>query len=307
MNTFISKLYKSQEGKHTLHNLYRKYMLEMRAPVRERMVETRFGLTHISMYGNPSGKPVLTFYGKNAINPLAVSPLVRGLDMHRFQLIVPDPVNCIGFSDETKSQLSDREYGEWAAQVATALELPCVAVIGYSFGAAIALRLCMMAPSRIERLLLFTPSRIMKSPTLKWTKLARFVEKEDETMLKSALLKTLTPLTISPHDMLTEMMLAILLHACIRKEKRKPLRNRACKKMSFPVYLVAEKSDSLFPGHKLIKKAKKKFPRGITHLTSTGAHYGFFDDEAVEKLTASFDAMSAFLSDDIINLHPDHA
>ncbi|MDR1601314.1 MAG: alpha/beta hydrolase [Tannerella sp.] len=291
------KTCKSREGRNILHNLYRKYLAVIDVPVTEQMVETRFGDTHVALYGNPAGKPVLMFYGKNAINPLVASPFIRGLDMSRLRLIVPDPPGCIGFSAETKSPLSDREHGEWAVQVMDALELPCVAVLGYSFGAMMALQLCMLSLLRVERLLLVTPSCILRTPAPKISKLMRPAGKDRQSLTDQTVRKMLAPVMPFPHDGLTEMARMIMLHAKTGKEGTKPVRRSKLKKLNAPVYVVAEESDYLFPGRKLVKRANKIFPHiGSVHLLSTGSHCGLFYEENAGDLKNCFDSLSAFLA-----------
>jgi len=295
--TFASEIYKSQEGRHLLHNMYRKYLIAIDVPVTERMVETRFGDTHITLYGNPAGNPVLAFYGKNAINPLIMRPFIRGLDMNRIQLIVPDPIGCVGFSAEGKTILSDREHGEWGIQVMNALELSHVAVLGYSFGAMTALQLCMTSLLSINRLLLVTPSSILRTPSSRILKLTHPAKKDKQLITDQLIRKTLLPVMPFSNDDLTEMTRMILLHAKIKKEGKKPVRKNKFKKLNAPVYVVAEESDYLFPGRKLIRKAKKIFHQPIdAQLLSMGSHYEFFNDEAAENLKEYFDAMSAFLT-----------
>lgn len=295
--TFASEVYKSQEGKHLLHNLYRKYLIAIDVPVTERVVETRFGDTHITLYGNPEGNPVLAFYGKNAINPLIMRPFIRGLDLNRIQLIVPDPIGCAGFSAEGKSILSDREHGEWGIQVMRALELSCVAVLGYSFGAMMALQLCMTSLLSIERLLLVTPSSILRTPSSRISKLIHLAKKDEQSLTDQLIGKALSPVMPFPNDDLTEMTRMILLHAKIKQEGKKPVRKSKFKKLKAPVYVVAEESDYLFPGRKLIKKAKEIFHQSNdSQLLSMGSHCGFFNDETAANLKESFDAMSAFLT-----------
>ncbi|MDR1330478.1 MAG: alpha/beta hydrolase [Tannerella sp.] len=299
MEKFASKVYRSREGRHLLHNLYRKRLTAVGVPVTERMVTTRFGHTHVVLYGNPAGRPVLMFYGKNAINPVVASPFLRGLDMKRILLIVPDPAGCVGFSTEEKAPASDREHGEWACQVMDALELPRAVVLGYSFGAMMALQLCVSSVLRVERLLLVTPSCILRTPASRVSRLTRLAGKDGQTLTDRLVAKTLAPLMPFPHDGLIEMTRMILLHSEIKKEGRTPVRKSKLKKLNAPVYVVAEESDCLFPGQKVIGRAKKIFPQlGGTRLLTTGSHYGFFRDEASESVEECFAAMSAFLTGD---------
>jgi pimeloyl-ACP methyl ester carboxylesterase len=293
---YESEVYASKEGRHILHNLYRTCLIETACPVSEQMVETRFGDTHVTLYGHPEGIPVLVFYGEWAINPLAVRPLVNGLNPDKIRLIVPDPVGQAGFSAETRLSLSKNEYGEWACQVMDGLALPVVTVLGYSFGADIALQLCATSLLRVERLLLVLPSGFVNVPA---SRTARFVQlaKKGVNVTDEDVKKALAPLLPFPQEELTETVRLLALHAKIEKRRLKRFKKKAFQKLNAPVYVIAEKSDELFPGEKVIKQARKIIPHigGARLLDSGGGHYTLFNPEANEERTECFAAMSNFI------------
>ncbi|MDR1406686.1 MAG: alpha/beta hydrolase [Tannerella sp.] len=300
MEKFASKVYGSQEGRHALHGLYRKYLAAVGVPLTERMAPTRFGLTHVVLYGNPAGRPVLMFGGMNALNPVIAAPFLRGLDMNRILLIVPDPTGSVGFSAEETAPVSGRETGEWVCQLMDALELSCVAVLGYSFGATTALQFCVSSVLRVERLLLVMPSGILRTPSSKLSKLRRLAGKNEQSLTDRLVARALVPLMPFPNDTLSGMTRMLLLHSRIKKEGRKPVRKSKLRKLNAPVCVVAEKSDVLFPGQKVAGRAKKIFPQlAEVRLLTTGAHYGLFREDTSEGVEECFAAMSAFLDGEL--------
>jgi pimeloyl-ACP methyl ester carboxylesterase len=293
---YESEVYHSKEGRHILHNLYRKLLIALDdVPVAERMVKTSFGDTHVMLYGHPSGKPVLVFYGEYALNPLAVRPLVRGLDLNRMWLIVPDPVGQVGFSSEKRLSFSNEEYGEWACQVMDGLELPAAAVLGYSFGAGIALQLCETSVLRIERLLLVMPSGFTNVSTAEITRLLRQVQQHN-VLTEGAVKKALQPVLPFPQEEVTNTVRMLFLHAKAERKAVKCFNRKSLRKLNAPVCVITEKSDILFPGKDVIKRAQETIPYlKDSHLLSTGgSHCCLFHPEAAE-ITDCFGVMSDFI------------
>jgi pimeloyl-ACP methyl ester carboxylesterase len=294
MEKYNSDAYKSKESRRLLHDLYRKHLLAMNVPVVERMVETRFGDTHVVFYGHPDGKPVLTFYGEYGINPLAVRPLAHGLNLKEIRLIVPDPLGTIGFSAEKRIS-SFKNYGEWACQIMNALELPDAAVMGYSFGASIALQLCITSLLRVERLLLVMPSGIRSVSSSRVSKLIYPAFKNEQFVTDTMVKKALSPVLPFQQDELIEAAKMIYFHAKIQKKGQKRVKKKSIKKYKSPVYVVAEKSDYLFSGEAVLKRAGKIIPclRGSILLTM-GSHCGLYKEND-ENVAEYFRVMSDFL------------
>ncbi|MDR0347904.1 MAG: alpha/beta hydrolase [Tannerella sp.] len=294
---YKSDVYKSREGRHLLHNLYRKHLQAIHVPVRERMIETYLGDTHVSLYGNPSGKPVLTFYGGYAINPLAVRPFTEHLPLDKIQLIVPDPPGQVGFSSERKLSFPKHEYGEWASQVMDGLELQTTAVLGYSFGGSIALQLCLWSVLRVECLLLVLPSGIADASPHRIAKLVKPSTLKNENQITDEVVKkALTKIVPFQHDELIEAARTLFAHAQFEKIKRWNVKKNEIRKLNVPVYLIAEKSDYLFPGKAVRKQARRIIPRlEGQRLLTLGSHCGLYKNEPDEELNEAYAAMSEFL------------
>ncbi|MDR1747347.1 MAG: alpha/beta hydrolase [Tannerella sp.] len=276
---YNSDVYKSVEGRHLLHELYRKLLMETDVPVAETMVETTFGDTHVTLFGNPEGKPVMTFYGENVIGTLLLRPFLHGLDLKRIRLVVPDPPGCIGFSTGQRISSSQNDYGKWICQVMDRLGIMQSPVFGYSFGAGIALQLCRTSILRIERLLLVAPSGIISPLSQRIARLLSPAHKEAAAITDDLIKTTLASFIPFPPDDLIAAAKLIYTHANITKPSGKTYGYNVLHKLNAPVYIVAEKSDGLFPGEKLLKLAKKRFPRvSKTFLFNAGSQLSLLGD-----------------------------
>ena len=296
MKGFKSELYRSVESRHILHNLYRKQMIATHVSLTERMVETGFGDTHVVFYGNPQGIPVLFFAGENVLMPLAIRPFTQGLDLEKILLIAPDLPGHIGFSTERKLSFAKNEYGAWACEVMNALDLPAAPVIGYSFGGSLALQLCKKSLLRVERLLLVLPAGIVNTPVSKMNRLFAPAAKKPKEPADDEIREALQPVLHFQQPALTDALKMIVTHSLVEKTGFDKLSRKDIHKYKSPVFVVGEKSDWLFPGNDVIKRACKIFPNMYgTRLLSLGSHCGLFNDEKEDDLKECFEAMTHFI------------
>ena len=295
MESYKSKVYRSIESRHVLHSLYRMQMIAANVPLTERMIETRFGDTHLVFYGNPQGIPVLFFGGENVLMPLAIRPFVQGLDLEKILLIAPDLPGHIGFSTERKLSFAKDEYGEWACEVMDALDLHAVPVVGYSFGGHLALQLCKKMLLRVDRLLLVFPSGIVNTPVSKINRLFSPSAKKPKEPTDDEIRETLQPVLHFEQKELVEALKMIVTHSLVKKTGFDKLSRKDVHKFKSPVFVVGEKSDWLFPGDKIIKYARKIFPNLYgTRLLASGSHCGLFNGED-NDLKDCFEAMTNFI------------
>lgn len=297
-----TEVYKSAEGRRLLHDLYRKHLLALDVPLSEQMVETSFGDTHVMYYGSPAGMLVLCFGGAWVTNPLVMRPFIEGLDLEHIRMVVPDVPGGIGFSAERQLDASKGEYGQWAFQVMDTLGIRECPVLGYSFGANIALQLCKEAVLCIRRLLLVQPAGFTKGALSKIEKLMRMADKEEKQLTEEMLKRNLTPVLSFEHDDLIEMTKMLFLHAKVAKGDWKELRKKDLHKFRAPVGLVADKSDYLFPGEEVMKRARKIIPfLEMSNLTHLDGHCGLFkNSEHTREVMAS---INDFLLRDITDAH----
>jgi pimeloyl-ACP methyl ester carboxylesterase len=139
--------------------LYAEATNALGVPVESRSIQTRYGETHVLVIGAARDAPAaVVFHGGNFLNPYSLAWMLPALT--RFRVFAPDTVGHPGLSDQRRLSARDDSYGQWAADVLSALQLDQASIIGTSYGGGIALRLCEVAPQRIERLILHVPSSI---------------------------------------------------------------------------------------------------------------------------------------------------
>lgn len=296
MERYNSDIYRSKDGRHLLHNLYRKHLMALPVPIREQMIETEYGDTHVVFYGNPVGKPVLVFYGELMLNPLSVLPFVTQLDLNRIQLVVPDPPGTAGFSSGRKLLTEKNEFGKWGCQLIDALDVPCMAVLGYSMGGRMALDLAVTSLLRVERLLLVLPSGILSTSALKIAKLIPAAAKKSKIPSSDEVRAVLNPILNFDYADLSEAARVLLAYTRLEVKNISKFRKRELESLHTPVFLVAEKGDYLFPGEAVLDRARKTLPQLVgSQLLSMGSHSGFFKANPAPDVLESFQAMTNFI------------
>ncbi len=280
MARYASEVYKSAESEKLLKALYQKHLEKISVPYAELTIDTRFGATHIVRYGYPDGIPVLGFHGGNSTNPYSLRPFTQYADLNAINFIVPDTIGNIGLSADRRLSHRSLDYGKWAADVCDALSLDRIAVFGGSYGAGIALRFAAFAPQRITRMMLMVPSGIANASPIQMMRIAlptvAFMIKPGDNRHLARAVRPLMPVY---DEEFLEMTRAAVLHT--RFEMVMP-RNATAKELnalSAPVYIIAEKHDLLFPGEKVIARAKHIFLNlAGTMLLETGGHGAFLHD-----------------------------
>lgn len=296
MNKYKSDVYKSPQAEKLLKDLYVRQLASIPVSYTEETVDTRFGRTHIVIYGNPNGKPVLGFHGGNSTNPYSLRAFVKHVDMEKIRFIVPDTIGNIGFSEDRRVSSSNEDYGKWACDILDSLGYEKIAVFGGSYGGGIALRLATVAPKRIEKLMLIIPSGIANANPLKMMYLAiptvgYMLRPTSDEKLKKAVMR------MSPkvNDDFLEMMKYAILYSKFEMVMPRNAKRTELEGLTAPVYVMAEKYDYLFPGDAVIKRSKEVFTNLVgTELLNFGGHGVFLLDE--DTHFKIYDTITDFLS-----------
>ena len=155
-------IYRSPEGEAEIHALYDQQLARLALPYESRMVNTRFGNTHVLALGPTSAPPVVVLQGGNTTSPLTlgwIRPLVES-----YRLYAPDTIGHPGKSAPVRLSPRDESYGRWLVDVLEALDLQQPPLLGGSYGAGILLRAAAYAPERIGKAALFIPSGLVSIP-----------------------------------------------------------------------------------------------------------------------------------------------
>jgi pimeloyl-ACP methyl ester carboxylesterase len=296
---YYSQVYKSAEGEKLLKALYHKHLKQITVPYSELFVDTRFGATHIIKYGNPDGIPVLGFHGGNCTNPYSLRPFTRYVDLKKICFIVPDTIGNIGFSSDNHLSSRTLDYGKWASDICDALCYDRIAVFGGSYGAGIALRFAAFASERITRMMLMVPSGIANASPIHMLKIGlptiAYMRKPADMKKLAHAVRLLMP---NYDEEFLEMTDAALQHTKFEMTMPRNAKHKELKQLSAPIYVIAEKYDLLFPGEKVLARAKRIFPNLVgTMLLQTGGHGAFLHDDG--ERSSFYDVINTFYIENV--------
>jgi pimeloyl-ACP methyl ester carboxylesterase len=284
-------IYKSAEGEAIILNLYDRFQKSLGVIFEDRMVDTRFGDTHVLVTGPEQGPPVVITHGGNSISPQGLRGLLPLLEQRRYRVYAPDTIGHPGKSAQVRLSARDQSYGRWLNDVLDGLGLDSAAFIGGSFGAGILLRLAAYAPRRITKLALFVPSGIVPVP------LTSMVFR----ITLPYLLYTLHPsrqrlysavrwMGSEIDDDVLQLIESVFQHVRVAAEMPRPTDKAELANFTAPTLVIAAEKDAMFPGEAVTKRAKEIFSNlKVCECLLGGTHYSSKPDlEYVNKRLAKF-------------------
>ena len=158
----VPSIYRSARGEAELLAFYEKKLASLAVETQSRVVDTRFGHTHVLTTGPQDAPPVIMLTGISTGTPRLLEwfqPLARD-----YRLYAPDPIGQPGRSAQTRVPPGDHNYGKWMVDVLDGLGLERLPFIGVSFGGGILLETAAYAPERISRAALVSPAGLTRVP-----------------------------------------------------------------------------------------------------------------------------------------------
>jgi pimeloyl-ACP methyl ester carboxylesterase len=290
-NTMRRTIYTSIEGEARILALYDKFQNGLGVSFNDRVVNTRFGKTHVLVTGPEQGLPVVLTHGGNSITPQGLRGLLPLLKKGQYRVYAPDTVGHPGKSAQVRLSSDDQSYGQWLRDILDGLGLDRTAFIGGSFGAGIILRLAAYAPRRITKMALFVPSGIVAVP------------------LASMLFRILLPYLLyrvrpshqrlyqavqwmwsDIEDDVLELIEAVFQNVRLEAGMPRPVTESELANFKAPTLVIAAEKDAMFPGEAVIKRAREIFTNlKVAECLKGGTHYSSKHDlEYVNKRIAEF-------------------
>ena len=273
-------IYRSAEAQAGIADLYRRAREALPFATSSRMVDTRFGETHLLEAGPPDGQPIVIFGGGNVVGPLTLgwfAPLAQG-----FRLVSPDTIGQPGLSAGVRVSGSDESLGQWALDVIDAAELQAPAAIGVSYGAGILLRLAELAPERVSRAALVVPSGIVGSPM---PAMLRLAASYGLYRLRPSRARAASVTAMLAHGPADDLMVESVERSFggTKLETEMPRLARPGDLASFrsPVLVVAAEHDPLFPPARVLPAARTLFPNLVSATVLLGSGHIMSPDAAI--------------------------
>lgn len=284
-------LYRSPESRAAVQAAYDRRLAALPLPVRPQVVETRFGATHLLLAGPEDGPPLLLVPGTNGC----------GLDLaeawpffaERHRCVFVDLPGQPGRSSERRPRKGSEDYGRWMEELLGALDIARTAAIGMSMGGYVLLRCGAVIPERLSRLALIVPEGLVRAPLhaqlrdLTWPLLrARFAPTEANVR---RLVEALSTPGQPPAEAAVDQMRSMLAHVAVRTDLGPLFRPEELARLEAPVLVVAGGRDVLFPGERLVRRAREILPnlRDAVLVPEAGhLHAGFVAGPVMERVRA---------------------
>lgn len=267
----VPSIYKSARGEAELLALYESKLASLAVETQSRMVNTRFGHTHVLATGPQDAPPVIALTGISTGTPRLLEwfqPLARD-----YRLYAPDPIGQPGRSAQTRVPPGDHNYGKWMVDVLDGLGLERLPFIGVSFGGGILLETASHAPERISRAALVAPAGLTRVPFF-GTAIKFFIPCLLYRCFPSRkrLIGTVQPVAGKTDDFSLQVFDATLRHVKLNLAPPGPFDKNTLAGFKAPTLLFLAKSDIFIPLEAARRRAQELFPNLIAVEVFEGPH-----------------------------------
>jgi pimeloyl-ACP methyl ester carboxylesterase len=281
----MKSLFKSELGKKEILSLYDAKLAELKIDYTYKTVETSFGKTNIIVTGNPTNPPLIIVHGSNASAPI-------GLETYpnlskKYQVFAVDVLGQPNKSEGTVLSIKDNSHGKWLNEVIDKLNLENVVLAGFSLGGLVILKTLLVNETKIKAVFLAAPAFIVNGNPLKaifkmFIPMKRYMKTENPKYVE----KFLTELFTDKDEFAVAFLSKVFLHFEMDFTPVPVISKTEAKNIKTPITLIAAKQDLIFPGEKMLKKAKKIFPSlKKTILLENSKHVqNRADNTLIEKL-----------------------
>ncbi|MDP1829148.1 MAG: alpha/beta hydrolase [Archangium sp.] len=252
-------VFKSEQAKVVLTQWFDRFRAKLEVPTESRVVQTRFGATHVLVGGPENGAPLVLLHGAMASSAHALvelAPLLRA-----FRVYAVDVVGQSVKSADARPSVSNDEYGRWLAEVMDGLSLPRAQVVAVSWGGFVAIRLAALAPRRITRLVLLVPAGLVSGSA--WAgflkmglPMALYLMAPSEARLQKFVKHLLTTTNDDWAPYLGDAFRSFNMNMTVPM-LAKP---EELKGFTAPTLVLAADNDVSFPGQKVLDRAVELFP-----------------------------------------------
>lgn len=255
----MGSLFKSEQRKQEILRLYDQKLESLAIDFSYKVVNTSFGKTNIIATGNPQNPPLILIHGSNGNAPIALETYKDLLDS--FSVYALDVLGQPNKSAETRLSMQDDSYGQWINEVIDGLSLQDVVLAGFSFGGLVILKTLIHKEHKIKEAFLTAPAYVVNGNPIKalfrfFVPMKRFMKTKKTKYLEQFLASAFT----EKDDYAERSLALIFTHFTMDFTPVPVIKTTDALKIRTPITLIAAENDILFPGGKMIRRAKKIFP-----------------------------------------------
>lgn len=255
----MHSLYKTKEGKAKILRLYDEKLTDLGILFTNKIVETSFGRTNVIITGDQSNPPIIVIHGSNGCAPIALETYRDLTDS--FCVYAIDVLAQPNKSAETRLSMKDDSYGQWMNEVINIFELKNVTLAGFSFGGLVILKTLMNNEENIKEVFLSAPAYIVNGNPLRalfkfFIPMKRYMKTQKSKYLDRFLDSAFTEKDDFGHEFLS----TVFIHFEMDFTPVPKIKTDEASKIKTPITIISAGQDIIFPGVKMIKRAKKIFP-----------------------------------------------
>ncbi|MCH2044641.1 MAG: alpha/beta hydrolase [Saprospiraceae bacterium] len=255
----MASLFKSELGKKEVLAMYDQKLEELNISYQSKFVETSYGKTHILITGDASNPPLILVHGSNGCAPIALEcyPNLSS----KYQVFAIDVVAQPTKSAETRLSMKDDSYGKWVNEVIDKLGLEQVTLAGFSLGGLIILKTLIYNDKNIKNVVIASPAYIVNgNPFRALFKIFIPMKRYMKTKKVEFIEKFLAALFTDRDEFAVRFLSKVFLHFEMDFTPVPVIKKQEAQGIKTPITLLASGQDIIFPGKKMLKRAKKIFP-----------------------------------------------
>lgn len=265
-------LYDSPQAKEAVLALYDQKLADWSHPYTLQDVATSFGQTRVIVTGAATNPPLVLVHGSNGCAPIALE-VYPNLVKH-FQVYAVDVLGQPNRSAEIALPYKGPAYGQWLNEVLEQLDLEQVVLVGFSLGGMTIAKALVEDEKRVKAAYLAAPAGIVSGNPFKaifqlFLPMRRYIKTQDQTALR----KFLGAMFTEEDPFAVAFMGKVLPHYKLDFSPIPNLSAKEVRHIQTPISIIGSGQDLLFPGQKMLRRAKKIFPSLRTALLLPNAKH----------------------------------
>ncbi|WP_109098503.1 alpha/beta fold hydrolase [Aquimarina sp. AU58] len=281
----MESLYKSETGKKEILELYNHKLNELEIKYKNKRIDTYHGKTNIIVVGDSTKPPLVLVHGSNACAPIALETYPTLYK--KYQVFAIDVLAQPNKSAANRLSMTDNSYGLWMNDIINQLELKNVTMAGFSLGGLIILKTLIQNENNIKEVFLSSPAFIVNgNPLIALFKIFIPMKRYIKTQNNKYLEKFLKTLFTERDEFALKYLSRVFLHFRMDFTPVPVIKEKEAKLIKTQLTIIAAKNDIMFPGVKMIKRAKKIFPslKNTVLLQDSKHVQSKKDNSKIEKL-----------------------
>ncbi|MCR9131679.1 MAG: alpha/beta hydrolase [bacterium] len=252
-------MFKSKQGKDEILRLYDKKLDSLNLDIESITVHTSYGETNILATGDPANPPIILVHGSNGCAPVALETYAN---LHKkFRVFAVDVLAQPNKSADTRLSMKDDSYGKWMNEIIGVLELESVTMAGFSFGGLIILKTLEYDESKIKEVYLSAPAYIVNGNPFKaifkvFIPMKRYMKTKKVEHVE----KFLSALFTDRDEFAIEFLSKVFLEFEMDFTPVPVIDAKKALAIRTPITIFGADEDLMFPGKKMLKRARKIFP-----------------------------------------------